>query len=296
MKTSINFVKGILFPLSPRSGYNRAGEGKMDSRKRKEPGLWNKLFQAQEKGPARSEEFVTRSKAPTVRPPDPEFQETRRTTTAFIRDAVKQKRFVSVATKLADKGQQVDAGQLAQAALRDGKFEQAISIYEKLGNHEKLAEANYLAARDCQRKGGAQKIVISRLYAAVKSCGQTLNLGGKAERLRILRRMTVINDDLTRALEKEGDFLGAADCYLFQGVLFQSLQPYAQDTDWFSKDPEFFAAVGRKAQVNARLAHEKYRQYIDGNDVTPDSKMGKSILEKLRKVNVLLSGTRNPRR
>lgn len=258
-----------------------------------------KFFAAPEKkGPSRSEEFEAhtlevevRSRARTQALPDPvpAANETRRTTTAFIKDAVRQKRFVSIATKLADKGQSMDAGRLGQKAMKEGKFEQAIRIYEKLNDHQKLAEANYLAARDCQRKGGSAKIVISRLYAAVQSCGRLLASGTKDDKLRIMRRLTVISDDLSKALDNTGDLFGAADCYLFRAVTFQNLVPYCRDGDYFSKDPEFFASVGRKVKVNAQLARERYKRFIDDNDIAPDSAQGKVLIGKLSKVNKLLS-------
>ncbi|NOZ00837.1 MAG: hypothetical protein GXP54_02985 [Deltaproteobacteria bacterium] len=256
---------------------------------KKGQGIWGKFFVAPKKEPSRSAQFEERSRAPVVSAPDPDFKETRRTTTAFIRDAVRQKRFVSVATKLADKGQHQDAGLLAHTALKNGKFEQAIHIYERLGNHEKLAEANYLAARDCQRKGGSNKIVVTRLYAAVQSCSKTLEDGDSDSRLRVLRRMTVISDDLGKALDNIGDLLGAADCYLFCAGIYQNLLPYCRSSEYFPKDPEFFASVGRKVQVSALKARDRYKRHIDESDISPNDDQGKALVAKLRKVNEMLS-------
>jgi len=195
---------------------------------------------------------------------------------------------VSVATKLADDGHTSNARVIGEKALKDGKFEQAIRIFDKLDDPAKIAEANYLSARDCQRKGGSPKIVISRMFAAIQASGRLLKEGGSDDRLRILRRMTIISGELSKVLDGSGDYIGAADCHLFRASLFKNLVPYGRSTKHFSLDPAFFESVPGNVRKSAMLARDRYKRHIESNNISPESPEGKAIVAKLRKVNDLI--------
>ncbi|MBM4389203.1 MAG: hypothetical protein FJ088_15800, partial [Deltaproteobacteria bacterium] len=122
----------------------------------------------------------------------------------FLKEAIDEKRFESAGFMLAAKGAQDYAEKLGDFALEQRKFEQAIQIYSHLGSYAKLALANYLAAKDCLKKGGSTKLAACKFYASIEAYNKLLKQD-KANTIFILQEIIRVCENLTELFEEEED-------------------------------------------------------------------------------------------
>jgi len=256
-----------------------------------EESFWKKLFHKKEKEPkatGRAKEFDRALRTDTgSQRKVPAYQQARESTGIFIAEAVKDKRFETAAFTLVAKGKSLDAEQVGDKALQEGKFGQAIQIFEKIGNFKKLGLANEIAARDCLNKGGSKKLAAGRMYAAVQAYGKLLSDRGE-DRVLTMKKMALICDELSGVLAHNGDFLGSAETHLYGAQLYRYLSPMALVHEHFSTDPDFFAGVEKKLVDNARQSKDAFRKHVETANVSPDSDQGQKIIQKMKTVQLLL--------
>jgi len=249
-----------------------------------EESFFKKLFKKkEEKSPGRALEFerAVRSDERPREQKAPSVGKVRESTAMFISEAVKVKRFQTAAYTAVARGNSQDAEQIGDQAIEEGKFSQAIQIFEKIGNERKIALANELAARDCLKRGGGRKLAAGRMYAAVQSYGKLLADKGE-DRVVMMKKMVSICDDLAVILDETGDVLGAADTWLYSAQLYRYLDPLAHVHEHFTSDPDFFARVDGNLRKDIGKARECYDRYVDDNNVSPQSAQGRKIVEKLK--------------
>ncbi|MBM4394260.1 MAG: hypothetical protein FJ087_01060 [Deltaproteobacteria bacterium] len=214
-------------------------------------------------------------------------REVRKSTGAFIQGAIKEKRFETAAFTLAAKGKPEDAEQLGDQAMKQGKYGQAIQIFSRTGNPAKLALANEMAARDCLKRGGSRKTASARIYAAIQAYGRLL-ASQRTERVPIMKKLSVLCDDLLGLLEGTDDHLAAADTALYQAQLCMHLAAFSTAQDVFVADPEVFHGAKKKALDRAARAREGYRRHVEANALNPDTPEGKRIVEKIKSVRIVI--------
>ncbi|NOZ02066.1 MAG: hypothetical protein GXP54_09285 [Deltaproteobacteria bacterium] len=254
-----------------------------------EESFWKKIFQKKgfkPTGRATQFERAVRSETAPKRPA-PAYRKARESTGIFIAEAVKDKRFETAAFTLVSKGKSLDAEHVGDKALQEGKFGQAIQIFEKIGNHRKVGLANEIAARDCLEKGGSKKLAAGRMYAAVQSYGKLL-ADKNEDRVLTMKKMALICDDLADLLTGNNDYFGAAETYLYGAQLYRYLTPLAHVHEHFTADPDFFARVEEKLLEDAGHAKDAFRRHVEQNNVDPKSDMGRKIIEKLKKIEELI--------
>lgn len=262
--------------------------GKMEDSQKKS--LWKKFFGKKEEGTKKSKalEFDKYIKAEQLKEPSLPLTNLKRTTGAFIKNALMERRFETAAFMLAMKGNTAEAEKLADQALKENKYEQAIKIYNQIGNYAKCAYANYLAAEDCLKRGGVKKIVISKLFSVIEAYNNLLKKE-KENPVPLLKEMVKISEKLSILLEEIKDILGCADCYFYIAQLYKYLSPYQYKKEVYSQYPEFFYKINEKAKDNALLAKKNYLKYIESESISPQDEKGKKIIPKLRKIEEFLS-------
>lgn len=254
----------------------------------KSDSFWKKIFKKEKKpsGKAGAFDRAVRSKTPPPRR-TPSFNQARESTGIFIAEAVKDKRFETAAFTLVAKGKSLDAEQVGDRALQEGKFVQAIQIFEKIGHVKKYALANEISARDCLNKEGPKKMAAGRLYAAVQAYGKLLS-DKNEDRVLTLKKMALICEELAQTLSDTGDLAGSAETYLYGAQLFRYLSPLAHVHEHFTTDPDFFARVDEKLVRSAEKSRDAFRRHVDADDVDPASSQGKKVIEKMKSIEKLL--------
>lgn len=249
---------------------------------------WRKLFSKRtERSKKPSSEFDRYIRAVPARLREPPVRGAGTSTGIFIEEAIRASRFETAALTLATKGKPADAEQIGEQALQEGKYNQAIEIFSRVGNQMKLAIANEMAAAESLRKGGSKKLVASRMYAAIQAYGKTLGSRGP-ERIATMKKMTRICDELADILDEGDDNLGVADTCLYNAQLFYHLVPSAGTPEINAEDPEFFEGIEEKIRDRASRAKTYFRRHVDEKGLSPKDPEGQRIVEKLKTANKVL--------
>ncbi|MGM0578936.1 MAG: hypothetical protein ACQEXJ_24650 [Myxococcota bacterium] len=257
-----------------------------------EKSFWKKLFSKTDKRaspPSAEFERYVRP-APERAAPAQAARQARHETGIFVEEAIRERRYETAAINLTSRGKPVEAEQLGNHALTHGKYAQAATIFTRIGNHAKAAEANDLAARDCVDKGGSKKRAASLSYAAIQEYGQSL-AQKDVDRVETLKKMILLCDVLGGLLDESGDYVGSADTYVYEAQLAARLAPVAENPQRLLEDPQFYDGLEQRILDRARWAKDLYQKHVDERNISPQTKEGEAIIAKLVTVQDLLDGT-----
>ena len=211
----------------------------------------------------------------------PEGQHVASKTSMFLAEALREKRFQTVGMVLLRKGHGAEAAKVADAALREGKFEQAISIYSQLGLKEEVAKAYTAQAMALKEKKGPKKLVANALYRALQTYWALLP-NAEEERLRYTVEMLKVGMELTKVLGEMEDFWGCAETALYCAQICKSLLPFTSQSAFLSAFPEECASLEDNFYMLLNMATENYRLFVNKNKVLPNDEKGKQVVSKLK--------------
>jgi len=218
----------------------------------------------------------------------------------LVQAAIERKEFDAAAFALVAKGRLGSADVVGSRALAEGKYSQAIDIFTRTGNLEKLALANELAGRDGLRRGGSRKTAMTRLFTAVQTYGSVLATG-RGDRITIMKKIIVLCDDLCSMFDESSDFLRAADTALYAAHVCLRLASEPGVSAALAHEPDFFTRLGKKTTDLALRARTAYKQYVDAGGVSPESPEGRKVVARMQALQKVLAavkqglGTPEPR-
>jgi len=221
------------------------------------------------------------SASPKENKSKPEGHHVATKTSMFLQEALKEKRFQTVGMVLLRKGHGTEAAKVADAALREGKFEQAISIYSQLGLKEEVAKAYKAQAMAIKEKKGPKKLVANALYRALQTYWALLP-NAEEDRLRYTVEMLKVGMELTKVLQEMEDHWGCAETALYCAQLCKSLLPLTSQSAFLSAFPEVCASLEDNFNMCINMATENYRLFVNKNKVAPNDEKGKLVVSKLK--------------